>query len=504
MAQNFTEVFRYLQAVYRHKYLFVVISLLVATGVTVYSFTLPQKYQVDTTVFIEKNVIDSLVKGIAISPDIEDRVRVLKYALLSRDLLTKTLEEIDSDIFTKPEQEQQLFIAELKQRINLRIKDKEGLFIVSLTDSSPVFAQKFVNTLVGIYVEDNVSSKREETYGANRFLQEQIDIFKIKLEAAEDGIIDFRKKQGIFFSVDEKENLQSIKGFLTEIEGLDLSIGTLQAKKDRLKEQLGSLDRTVDSIVSGSAEGTQLAAMEKQLETLRLRYTDNYPGIVRLKAEINGFHERLTETNEQPTGTETETTTSSNPLYQDVQEKLFEVDAEVSSLQAKKNSLEKLVAKRQQELREVPTNKKELGILIQERDSYRKIYQDLLARMGQSEVSKQMEISDKAATFRIVDPAILPQVPVSPNMLKMLLLAIAGGFGCGFGMVFLLENLDGRVRDASFIKELGVDLLAVVPNIADPKEIKRRRRHDFLLVSVSSLYTLCLVGVFAYDLLLSR
>jgi polysaccharide chain length determinant protein (PEP-CTERM system associated) len=503
MKKNFEEIFRYLRAAYRYRYLFVLVTLPVMTGVTIYGVTAPKKYQVDSTVFIEKNVIDNLVKGIAITPDLDSRIKVLKYALLSRDLLTKTLEEIDSPIFTKSQSEQQNYISKLKERIDLRIKGND-LFIVSLIDPDPVFAQKFINTLVNKYVEENISSKRDETYGANRFLQEQIAIFKDKLEKAEDRIIEFRNQQGIFFSVDEQTTLAAIKDFMLQIENLDLEIGTLQAKKERLDEQLNSLTPTVDSIVSGSAAGSQLVVLEGRLENLRLRYTDSYPEIVRLKSEIASFQEQLAQTDGEEKNPETSKMTSTNPLHQDIQEKLFEVEAEVSSLLAKKNNLENLIAKRQQELASVPTAKKELGILIQERDSHRKIYQDLLARMGQSEVSKQMEISNKATTFRVVDPAILPKLPVSPNMLKMFLLAIVGGFGCGFGAVFLRDNFDGRVRDLTFLEALGYEVLAVVPNIADPSDALRVKRNNFLLFGFSSLYLTGIIAVFAYTLLIQR
>ncbi len=499
MQQNFGEIYRYLRAIYRYRILFIIVSLLVMTLIGAYSFTLPKKYSADSTVFIEKNVIDSLIKGIAVTPDIADRVRVLKYALLSRDLLTKTLEEVDSPIFTESEQVQQRYLSKLKERIGLRIKG-EDLFIVSLVDIDPAFAQKFINTLVGKYVEENISAKRDETYGANRFLREQIEIFKGKLEKSEDAIIEFRKKQGIYFSVDERANLQSIREFLLQIENIELETKTLLAKKGSLQKQLNTLEPTVDSIVIASAEGSKLSLLERRLEDLRLRYTDNYPEIIRLKSEITSFREQLNQAQAQPDGPETSKTTSLNPLYQEVQEKLFEVTAEVSSLQARKRNLEKLVAKRQQELREVPEHKKELGILIQQRDSHLGIYQELLGRMGQSEVSKQMEIGNKAATFRIVDPAVYPKVPVSPNMLKMFMLAIAGGLGCGFGLVFLLENMDSRVRTVNFFAGLGVDVLAVVPNISEPAAIKRRWRKDFLLISFSGVYLLCFVGLFAYEL----
>lgn len=500
MTQNFEEIFRYLRATYRYRYLFVIVTLLVMTAVTAYSLIAPKKYQVDSTVFIEKNVIDNLVKGIAITPELDNRIKVLKYALLSRDLLTKALEEIDSPILTKSQSEQQAYLSKLKERINLRVKGRE-LFIVSLIDPDPLFAQKFINTLVNLYVAENISAKRDETYGANRFLQEQIAVFKDKLEKAEDKIIKFRNQQGIFFSVDEQTTLNAIKDFMLQIENLDLEIGTLQAKKERLDQQLQSLTPTVDSIVSGSTAGSKLAELEGRLENLRLRYTDIYPEIVQLKSQISSFREQLAQADGGEKNSETSKMTSTNPLHQDIQEKLFEVEAEISSLLAKKHNLENLIAKRQKELASVPTAKKELGILIQERDSHRKIYQDLLARMGQSEVSKQMEISNKATTFRVVDPAILPKMPVSPNMLKMLLLAIAGGFACGFGAVFLRENLDNRVRDLSFLVTLGYEVLAVVPNIADPAESRRVKRNNFLLFGFSSLYLLGIIVLFAYALL---
>lgn len=499
--ENFKEIFRYLRALFRYRYLFVVVSLVVMTAIGVYSFTLPKKYSADTTVFIERNVIDSLVRGIAVTPDINDRIRVLRYAILSRDIITKTLEDIGSDIFTKTVAEQQRYISDLiENRVNLRIRGQE-LFTVSIIDRDPAFAQKFVNTLVGKYVEENISAKRDETYGANRFLEEQIDIFKEKLEKAEDAIIDFRKQNGIYFSVDEGATLANIRELESQIETIDLSLDTLAARKLQIKEQLKSLPATID-MVSETAEGNRLSEMENRLNTLLLRYTDNYPEVIRLKSEIENLKKRLEEPLNADNKPERTRLTSLNPLHQDLQGQVFKIDAELSSLKARKLNLRKSIAKREKELQEVPAARKELGILVQERDSLRNIYDDLLGRMGQSEVSKQMEIGNKAATFRIVDAAMLPKVPVSPNMMRMLLIAVVGGIGCGVGLVYLLDAMDNRVRDVSIFDELSIDVLAIVPNIADPVLVKRSRRGNFLLIIFSGTYMLCFVGLFAYVIFL--
>jgi len=298
---------------------------------------------------------------------------------------------------------------------------------------------------------------------------------------------------------------------MAEIESIDLNIETLNAKKRQLKGQLETLSPTIESVFSvgdvgeGFENNPQLASMEKKLSNLRLRYTDNYPEIVRLKFEIDSLRNSL-ETSQGDVVAESDTSsskmTSLNPLYLDVQQRLLEIQSELTTQQSRKQSLQRTIAKREKELHEVPEGRKELKVLIDERNSYQKIYQDLLARMGQSEVSKQMEIGNKTATFRVVDPAVLPQEPVSPNMMKMVILAIAAGLGSAAGLIFLLENLDGKVRDVDFFKGMGFEVLAVVPNIVDPKLQRKKRRHAIYFFSGASLYFVCFVGFFGYVIFL--
>jgi len=153
--QNFKEIIRYLRALHRYRYLFVVISLLVMTLIGAYAFTLPKKYSADTTVFIEKNVIDELVSGIAVTPNIEDKIRLLRFAILSRDMVKKTLEALDSEIFLKGAAAQQKYISNLIDRIRINVTRRMDRFTLSFVDRDPRFAQNFVNTLVGKYVEEN-------------------------------------------------------------------------------------------------------------------------------------------------------------------------------------------------------------------------------------------------------------------------------------------------------------------------------------------------------------
>ncbi len=497
MEDSFKEIFKYLRMVQKRRYLCMVIALLVMSIIAAYSYRLPKQYQADSTVFIERSVINNLVKGIAVTPDMDDRIRVLKYALLSRDIIGKVLAELDVDTELDSNADLQAKVTELQKRTNLKIRGKD-LFIVSITDKDPAFAQNYVNTLVSKYVEDNLSATREETYGANRFLDEQIVLFKHKLDQAEDAIIEFRKSQGILHSSSETTLLAEIKEFEKQIENISLTIETLNAKRHSLRRQLKGLDPTV-TIFSEKQREDRVFQLQQRITHLLLTYTENYPEVIKLKVEMESLRSRIANQGEGDSS-EIETT-SINPLYQEITQKRLEVEAEISSLEARRKRLRELASERRKELQFVPENKKKLAVLIQERDSHRKIYEELLMRMGQSEVSKQMEIGDKTTTFRIVDPAIFPEKPVSPNMIKMLLMAIVGGVGCGVGLVILLDMLDGSVKDSGQLQDLGVEVLAVIPTITDQAHAKGQRIKDILVFTLGGIYFSGIVGLLAWEFL---
>ena len=389
-------------------------------------------------------------------------------------------------------------------RTNLSIRGRE-LFIVSIADKDPKFAQDYVNTLVGEYVEENLSAKRDETYGANRFLEEQIAIFKEKLEAAEDKIIQFRKDNGIYFSIDEAATLANIRESGNTDRRRSFCLRThLNARKKQIQQQTQQILRRPSTWSLRVRRVVVCLKWNRDLRSLLLRYTENYPEVIRLKSEIDELKRDLASKGESAGDSpDRARLTSLNPLYQQLQTQIYDIDAELSSLAARKLNLDKTIAKREQELREVPEAQKELRILVQERDSIRNVYEELLGRMSQSEVSKQMEISNKTATFRIVDPAVLPKVPVSPNMLKMFLLALVGGLTCGVGVVYLLETMDGRIRDASVLENAGFEVLAVIPHILESSKVKKQRQKDLLLCVFGGLYFVCFAGVFGYVLFLS-
>ena len=81
-------------------------------------------------------------------------------------------------------------------------------------------------------------------------------------------------------------------------------------------------------------------------------------------------------------------------------------------------------------------------------------------------VSKDLEVTNKAGAFRVVDPAILPLLPAKPNRVIMILFGIFVGILSGIGAVFGLEYLKPSFKDEGSIESLlKVPVLATIPKI---------------------------------------
>jgi hypothetical protein len=115
-----------------------------------------------------------------------------------------------------------------------------------------------------------------------------------------------------------------------------------------------------------------------------------------------------------------------------------------------------------------------------------------------------MEVQDKGTTFRVVDPAILPTRPVSPNRVLLILIGIVAGAAAGVGAVLLSDYLDNSIRDIDTLKsQLGLQVLAVIPKITTDDDIKKEQRLDRRVYAISLTYLTIIGGIFIREIIVS-
>jgi succinoglycan biosynthesis transport protein ExoP len=98
----------------------------------------------------------------------------------------------------------------------------------------------------------------------------------------------------------------------------------------------------------------------------------------------------------------------------------------------------------------------------------------LISRLGvlqQQLDNARAERSQSSDAGQIIEPALLPDSPSSPNHLSNGLMGIFLGVALGIALAFLRERLDDRFRDRSDLeKTIEAPVLATVPRYAIPKK----------------------------------
>ncbi|MDY0228407.1 MAG: Wzz/FepE/Etk N-terminal domain-containing protein, partial [Desulfomicrobium apsheronum] len=199
----YLELERYVRLLLRRKRLLVLVTLLIMTLGVVTSYLLPKKFEAQSTVFIEQSVISDLVKGIAITPSMEAKIKVLSVSMLSRENMTKVLRNLDKDVGLTSDAQREAYLEELRERIVIKLDEKRGIVFLSFVDRDPKFARDLINTMAQVYIESNTASKRDESLDATRFLSEQIDSFKKRIDAVEEEINQYKAEHGMQLAVDE-------------------------------------------------------------------------------------------------------------------------------------------------------------------------------------------------------------------------------------------------------------------------------------------------------------
>jgi len=297
-------------------------------------------------------------------------------------------------------------------------------------------------------------------------------------------------------AVDEASVIQEIKQLKAEIDNINVMRNQLVATKNITQTQLKNEEPMTVAFSRHAGNDATITTLENKMKQLLTKYNQNYPEVIRLKGEIETLKKQAaTKPQDMPSGDSMEPEMSTmNPVYQQLKQTLLQTEAEIDALDARRRQLTSLAARKEGELRYIPEGRKILTDLEKERDSYKNIYEQLLGRVGQSEVSKDMEIEDKATTFRIVDPAVLPMKPVSPDRVKLIFIGIFLGILGGIGGIVARENFSPSVNSLKTIKNLGIEVLAVIPRIFNAEEQHIKAKKDKLVYSIAGSY-LCVIGL---------
>ena len=143
-----------------------------------------------------------------------------------------------------------------------------------------------------------------------------------------------------------------------------------------------------------------------------------------------------------------------------LENKLVEVGSQISSLEVQEAKIAQAENRLNQQIKQLPTLARKYTDLQREL----KVATDSLNRFLEKRESLQIEIAQKEVPWQMIASPQVPEVPISPNVPRNLMLGAIAGIVAGMGAALLREQLDKVFHSPEELKEVTkLPLLGVIP-----------------------------------------
>jgi polysaccharide biosynthesis transport protein len=370
-------------------------------------------------------------------------------------------------------------------------------FTLAYDGRNPQVVQQVSNVLASLYLEENLKVRAEQTAGASRFLEEEAKAVQISLASLDGKIATFKTRNITVLPELLQVNFQSLDRVERDMAQLKDQLRTLREKEGYLQTQLASIPTE-----TASQDKNLLKELKARLVQLESRFSDKYPDVIKAKAEIAELEKRTaTSPSDGQAPAKGRLTVvadqADNISYVTLASQLSSVQSDIESSKRQLSELEKTRDAYRRRTEVAPRVEEAYKTLMTERNNTQAKYDDLMKKVMEAKVAQGLEKQQMGDRFTLIDPARLPEIPVSPNVPAILVIGLFFGIGAGVGNVSLREYGDQSIRSAGRLTAAtAFPILGTIPLIVTQEDRRRARgRRNRVLAAV---VILCIVGVLSF------
>ncbi|MBK9402753.1 MAG: polysaccharide biosynthesis tyrosine autokinase [Bacteroidetes bacterium] len=332
-------------------------------------------------------------------------------------------------------------VSKYKKRLVIEPIPDASAISISLEDEVMEKAVDFLNTLVNIYIENSISVNKQVNENTLAFIDGQLSQVENQLNGIESNLEQYQKDKTTFNLGGEQSVLfQRSVDFETERARMGIQLKSI----DNMYEYLNSSesDLAISPAVlaqqndpSLSSAFTELFALQQKRTNLLFSNTPSSPLVKQTDDQISSVKQNIMG------------------LILNIRKKLTN---DINSLSSQLNEYEVT-------MRQMPTTQRGIVNISRNVEIYSKIYEFLLETKAQTVISKAAIVADKI----VLEPAYF-----NGNVRPLSMQTIAGGFGLGIALSFLLVFIKGMFYNYINTKDELKDItdLSIIGVIGKSKE----------------------------------
>jgi succinoglycan biosynthesis transport protein ExoP len=325
----------------------------------------------------------------------------------------------------------------------LRVSAVTGTDIIAITyrDPRPQVAKDVPNTIVEVYLKRSLDEHMEGTGRVTRWLATEMEGLKQEATNAQARLGQYQKDHNLI----EVGPSTSGQADSLELDRLRMNNGQVaSAQADRIvrEAKLRLAESNDPDLVATVAPSSTLIALRGELlsltaqySQLTTRYGPNYPRVRELHNQIDKVQSQI----------DTE--------MHNVQQRIRE---EYNTATHALNLMQTQLDKQMQDAYKLNESAAQYALLRQDAESSRQLYDQLQLKLKESNLAAGLN----TASVTVIDEALLPLGPVSPDVHTNVTIAAALGLLVGVLSAFLFDSLDDTLRTTDDV-ELFSGLLSI-------------------------------------------
>jgi polysaccharide chain length determinant protein (PEP-CTERM system associated) len=442
----------YLIGLWARRWSIVAVAWVVCLGGWLFVALQPPQYTARATIYVDtQGILGPLMRGLTVDSNVERQLMVMRQTLLSRPNIEQLIRdagldlELDAGASTPARAN---LIEGLQSNIRISARDNT-LFDVSYQHRDPELAYRVVDTILQIFVEQNIGDSQRDVDSARGFISQQIEEYERRLREADLAVAEFRR--------DNADKLGSLGQLRRRLEAAQNDLAQLRSaldsaiwQRDQLQLQLSSTPPTLPTTeLRGASPAEQrLVELQRRLDDLLRVYTPRHPDVVALREMVADARAEVTAQGGGPAGAN-----RPNPVHEQLRADLQLAERRIEELRRRIADKEVEVDELSIEAEQNPVVEAELRRLTRDYEIILDQYQGLVQRRETAQIAERMRNQTNNIEFRLVEPPVVPIQPSGPNYALMMLAVVGLAFGSGGGLAFLRVQLDPSITSAHQLRE---------------------------------------------------
>jgi polysaccharide chain length determinant protein (PEP-CTERM system associated) len=484
----------YLDMVLRRWHWIALSAIALTTMAAVFVERMPNVFHTEAVILVDPQKIAIQGSSAPTNNALSDKLGMIKEQVLARTRLKKLITDLDLYRDLRGKLTMETIVDRMTKEITVEIKEQPGLklnaFSIGYSAKDPLLVARVTNQLASDFIEENMSTQSQYTFGTRDFLASQLESTKKDMDAKADELRELKTKYIGALPESQQYHLEALSNLRAQISASQDRINRDQQQKVYLQSLGAAAAPTVEMDNGGSSYETQLEKLNSDMDTARARYGPKHPEVRKIQAQLDEVKQRIKEQNAD--GSSKPAIASNNSNHQRnpvIDAQITSLDKEIADQTEKIKAMQPQIETHMGQLQQIPMFDQKISDMMRDYDTLRQHYTDLLNKKLASDTQIAMDMRMQGERFVLLDPAPVPDHPESPKRLLTILAAFFGGLFGGLAAVIGWEFADSTIRnrrDAALIFEQPV--LVEVLLLQQPTE----KRYSRAKIAIG--FAACLVG----------